>query len=125
MCVLASGLFLFLWLCLCLLSLFLSLALTRVTIPSPPLLTLHNAPAWALIVRRLTRVVDCICRRFRFRFHFQEGIVGLKSGVTGRWLGQTFLGYLRVSGTKFGKNFEWQVRFVTEEQKGASVYVLS
>lgn len=41
----------------------------------------------------------------------QHGIIGLKSGVTRRWLGQTFLGYLRVSGTSFGKNYEWQVRF--------------
>ncbi|CAM9503674.1 unnamed protein product [Scytosiphon promiscuus] len=38
----------------------------------------------------------------------QHGIIGLKSGVTGRWLGQTFLGYLRASGTSFGKNHEWQ-----------------
>lgn len=41
----------------------------------------------------------------------QHGIIGLKSGVTRRWLGQTFLGYLRVSGTSLGKNYEWQVRF--------------
>lgn len=39
----------------------------------------------------------------------KHGIIGLKSGVTRRWLGQTFLGYLRVSGTSFGKNHEWQV----------------
>eukprot|EP00752_Nemacystus_decipiens_P006862 g6164.t1 len=38
----------------------------------------------------------------------QHGIIGLKNSVTQRWLGQTFLGYLRVSGTSYGKNYEWQ-----------------
>ncbi|CAB1101591.1 unnamed protein product [Ectocarpus sp. CCAP 1310/34] len=38
----------------------------------------------------------------------QHGIMGLKSSVTRKWLGQTFLGYLRVSGSSFGKNHEWQ-----------------
>lgn len=37
---------------------------------------------------------------------------GFKSSVTGRWLGQTLLGYLRIAGGKFGSNHEWQVRAV-------------
>ncbi|CAN0362344.1 unnamed protein product, partial [Ectocarpus sp. 4 AP-2014] len=44
-----------------------------------------------------------------FAAFVQHGIIGLKSGVTRKWLGQTFLGYLRVSGSSFGKNHEWQV----------------
>ncbi|CAM9853965.1 unnamed protein product [Choristocarpus tenellus] len=44
----------------------------------------------------------------RSKHTMQEGIYGLKSSISGLWLGQTFLGYLRVTATRFGVREEWQ-----------------